>query len=118
MQVVLEIPKEFVDQFNHDRFEDSLKRIEADVLSEIKVKNSISGLYEIELIEMLLLAFEKCSEVNKMSDEKIIDMVIEHLLEMYEGLSEECQHIFDMGELYGKITAYRTSEGSEEAKNE
>ena len=45
-----------------------------------------------------------------MTDKKIVDMIIKHLLHMYEGFSEEEQHIFDMGELYGKIVLSRNAD--------
>ena len=45
-----------------------------------------------------------------MTDKKIVDMIINHILDMYEGFSEEEQHIFDMGELYGKILSSRNAD--------
>lgn len=45
-----------------------------------------------------------------MNDKKIVDMIINHILEMYEHFSEEEQHIFDMGELYGKIVLSRNAD--------
>ena len=45
-----------------------------------------------------------------MTDKKIVDMIIHHILNMYEGFSEEEQRIFDMGELYGKIVLSRNAD--------
>ena len=50
MKVTIEIPKEFEEHFNNDRFNDSLKRIRTDIQYH---GNPLSGLYERELIEML-----------------------------------------------------------------
>lgn len=55
MKITIEIPKEFEEHFINDRFEDSLKRIDAD----IRFRGFLSGLYEVELIEMLRTAFSK-----------------------------------------------------------
>ena len=45
-----------------------------------------------------------------MNDKKIVDMIVDHILQMYEHFSEEGQHIFDMGELYGKIVLSRNAD--------
>ena len=50
MRIEIEIPKEFEQHFNHDRFEDSLSRLYADV-------HLLAGNYERELAEMLIKAF-------------------------------------------------------------
>ena len=55
MKITIEIPKEFEEHFINDRFEDGLKRIDAD----IRFRGFLSGLYEVELIEMLRNAFSK-----------------------------------------------------------
>ena len=46
-----------------------------------------------------------------MNDKKIADMIIDHILEIYAGFSEGEQHVFDMGELYGKIVLSRNADG-------
>lgn len=54
-KITIEIPKEFEEHYNRDNFEDSLERIEAD----IRFRGFLSGLYEVELIEMLRNAFNR-----------------------------------------------------------
>lgn len=50
MKVQIEIPSEFVEHFNMDRFKDSLQRLMAD-------SHCLSGRYDKELAEMLIGAF-------------------------------------------------------------
>ena len=57
MKVEIEIPKEFVKHFLSDRFKDSLLRLSADA-------HLIAGLYEQELVEMLIKAFQE-AKVNE-----------------------------------------------------
>lgn len=54
MKVEIEIPKEFEEHFNYDRFEDSLKRVATDILDPHCI---LSGNFELETIEMLQKAF-------------------------------------------------------------
>lgn len=54
MKLVIEIPEEFVEHFNNDKFKDSLERIKVNIEHQ---EWSIAGLYEIELLEMLKNAF-------------------------------------------------------------
>lgn len=78
MKIILDIPKEFEKHFNNDRFEDSLQRIEADIHDCINetAQNvpSISGDYELELVDMLVEAFknaetkEATEALNKLED--------------------------------------------------
>lgn len=97
MQITIEIPKDFEEHFNKDRFKDSLNRLRADAGTFC-----MAGLYEIELCDMLVQAFadaeirsdKACNSfhipkdmttgdfINAMSDaliEKICDDVIEEL---------------------------------------
>lgn len=60
MKITIEIPKEFEEHYNRDKFEDSLKRIEAD-LKHLKY-HGLSGLCELELIEMLIKAFKRSKQ--------------------------------------------------------
>ncbi len=55
MFLTIEIPKEFEEHFDRDRFEDSFKRIEADINSN---NYTLSGKYESETIEMLRKAIK------------------------------------------------------------
>lgn len=58
MKVLINIPTDFERHFYLDKFDDSLKRIQTDVKSEFRASNSISGNYELELIDMLIKAFK------------------------------------------------------------
>lgn len=59
MRIEIEIPKEFEEHFNQDKFKDSLERVLADIEHSLKNKNCLcAGRYECETIEMLLKAFE------------------------------------------------------------
>jgi hypothetical protein len=59
MKLVIEIPEEFVEHFNNDRFEDSLMQVEVDIENR---ESMLSGLYEIELIAMLRNALNNAVE--------------------------------------------------------
>ena len=59
MKVLIEIPKEFEEHFNNDRFKDSLERVRADIQYH---GYPLSGLYELELIQMLQNAMAKAVE--------------------------------------------------------
>lgn len=61
MKLLIEIPKEFEEQFSDDRFKDSLERIRAEITSS---DNTMAGLYELEVIQMLQDAMAK-AEVTK-----------------------------------------------------
>ena len=51
MKIEIEIPKEFEEHFNQDRFEDTLHRLNADA-------HLIAGNYEQETAIMLIKAFK------------------------------------------------------------
>ena len=51
MKIMIEIPEEFEEHWKMDNFYDSLQRLKFDA-------NTMSGLYEIELIDMLCNAFK------------------------------------------------------------
>lgn len=57
MKLVIDIPKEFEQHFNEDKFKDSLSRIRCD--TRYCFGDGVSGGYEIELLDMLVTAFEK-----------------------------------------------------------
>ena len=57
MKLLIEIPTEFDDHFNLDRFKDSLKRLEFDA-------NYLAGKYEKELAEMLIESFQNAQPVE------------------------------------------------------
>lgn len=52
MKIEIEIPKEFEEHFEQDRFEDTLHRLSADA-------HSIAGNYEQETVIMLINAFKE-----------------------------------------------------------
>ena len=64
MKVMIDIPKDFEKHFNQDKFKDSIGRITADVISQVYSDDSISGNYELELLEMLSEAFEKAESIH------------------------------------------------------
>lgn len=59
MKITLDIPKEFEQHFNEDKFKDSLLRLKVDTNYGFEHDETISGIYEIELLDMLVEAFEK-----------------------------------------------------------
>lgn len=62
MKLVIEIPEEFEEHFNKDRFGDSLMRVEVDIDENRECR--LSGLYEIELVAMLRNALSSAEENN------------------------------------------------------
>lgn len=61
MKITIDIPKEFEKHFGEDRFKDSLERIKADLNDEFV----FAGLYERELLEMLIEAFNNTEPTFK-----------------------------------------------------
>ena len=53
MKLIIEIPKEFEEHFNTDRFNDSLERVRVDIQYGLIDHSVIAGLYELEVIKML-----------------------------------------------------------------
>ena len=64
MKVMIDIPKDFEKHFNKDRVKDSLERTKNDVCYGIEHDETISGIYEIELLDMLVKAFEEAEAVH------------------------------------------------------
>lgn len=64
MKITLDIPKEFEQHFNEDKFKDSLLRLKADTNYGLEHDETISGIYEIELLDMLVVAFEKAESIH------------------------------------------------------
>ena len=59
MRIEIEIPKEFENHFNQDKFKDSFERIMADIKHSLENGDCLCvGRYEYETIEMLEKAFE------------------------------------------------------------
>ena len=67
MKLIIDIPNEFEEHFNKDKFKDSLERIECDTQNDINKEHTIpavSGCWELELIDMLIEAFEKAESFH------------------------------------------------------
>lgn len=64
MIISLEIPKEFEEHFNMDRFEDSLERIYGELESD-EGHYILAGKYELELIKMLRDAMAKAEVIKE-----------------------------------------------------
>lgn len=62
MNLVIKIPKEFEEEFNRDKFEDSLSRVASDIES---FGFQLSGRYERETIKMLREAFKEGTPLPK-----------------------------------------------------
>ena len=66
MLITLQLPDNFKNHYKQDKFYDSLKRVEYDISpcltdyeKDDKDKIYLSGLYEVELVKMLIEAFNK-----------------------------------------------------------
>ena len=65
MKVILEIPIEFISEFNLNRFSETFERIQADIKSYRHERGYfLSGKFEDETIEMLKKAFEKAERID------------------------------------------------------
>lgn len=60
MKLIIDIPKEFEEHFNEDRFKDSFERIKADLSGEFL----FAGTYERELLDALVMIFEKAEVIH------------------------------------------------------
>lgn len=59
MKLTIEIPKEYEDDFNRDKFEDFFNRVYCDISYNIYTHNTnMCGNYEKETAEMFMHAFE------------------------------------------------------------
>ena len=74
MRIEIEIPKEFEEHFNQDKFKDSFERIMADIKHSLENGDCLcAGRYEFETIEMLVNAFENSRQAYD------VDKVVEEL---------------------------------------
>ena len=64
MTISIEIPKEFEEHFNMDRFKDSLERVRVDIECAMISYPTMSGLYEFELIKILRDAMTKAEVIK------------------------------------------------------
>lgn len=70
MQIVINIPKEFEEHFNSDKFKDSLERIRFDTQESIaSTQCALSGNYEIETLDMLIKAFLNSTPLPKVIED-------------------------------------------------
>jgi len=60
MEIIVELPDEFISHFDADRFDESFGRI----LADISYFDGISGRYERETIEMLRAAFHNARRAD------------------------------------------------------
>ena len=73
MRIEIEIPKEFEEHFNKDKFKDTLERIMANIEHSLENRDCLcAGRYKYETIEMLEKAFEnsrQAYDIDKIVDE-------------------------------------------------
>ena len=73
MRIEIDIPKEFEEHFNQDKFKDSFERIMADIFHSLEIGNCLcAGNYEYETIEMLEKALENSKtayNIDKIAEE-------------------------------------------------
>lgn len=75
MKIIIDIPKEFEEEFNRDKFEDSLSRVASDIES---FGFQLAGRYEQETIKMLREAVKNGKPLPKhhgrlIDEQQIID---------------------------------------------
>ena len=89
MKIEIDIPKEFEEHFNKDKFKDSFERIMVDIWNLLENKNCLcADNYEYETIKML----EKALENSKSAYD--VDKVVEEI----KTLKEEALGEYNMGE--------------------
>lgn len=57
-EIVINIPDEFINHYEIDKFTGSLQRISIDIEDAMYEGHSMSGIYEVELLDMLLNGFK------------------------------------------------------------
>lgn len=69
MKLIIDIPENFKTHYCFDKFDDSLKRIREDIHNHFfKCQISISGNYELELLDMLDQSFKDSVVYNENED--------------------------------------------------
>ena len=87
MDLVIKIPKEFEDEFNRDKFEDSLSRVASDIES---FGFQLAGRYEKETITMLRDAFKEGAPLPKGHGRLIdADDIPRHLLRDIDEIDKQ-----------------------------
>ena len=60
MKLTIEIPKEFINDFKENKFEDCFRRLIADTEDRLSNRDTLlAGRYEVETCEMLISAFAR-----------------------------------------------------------
>lgn len=89
MRIEIDIPKEFEEHFNQNKFKDSFERIMTDIKHSLENGDCLcAGRYEYETIEMLGKAFKDSKSAYN------IDKVVEEI----KTLKEEALVEYNMGE--------------------
>lgn len=57
-EIVISIPDEFINHYEIDKFTGSLQRIKIDIEDAIYEGHPMSGIYEVDLLDMLLIGFK------------------------------------------------------------
>ena len=84
MKVTFEIPAEFEEEWNKDRFEDTFLRLRADC-------HAMAGNYEIETLEMLTAAFQN-AQVEE-DDNPFASTLQIDILDYRRMLLEKCEEL-------------------------
>ena len=86
MRIEIDIPKEFEEHFNQDKFKDSLERIMADIKHSLESGYWLcAGRYEYETIEMLQKAFEDSKQAYDI--DKVVEELPDDVCEWEKGSS-------------------------------
>ena len=88
MRIEINIPKEFEEHYNQDKFKDSLERIMVDIKHSLENGDYLCCKYEYETIEMLEKALENSRQAYS------VDKVVEEI----KTLKEEALGEYNMGE--------------------
>ena len=81
MRIEIDIPKEFEEHFNQDKFKDSFERIMADIKHSLENVDCLcAGRYEYETIEMLEKALENSKTIY--DGDKVIKELELHSFEL------------------------------------
>ena len=91
MQIVIKIPESFEGHFNQDRFKDSLERI----LKDCRHSAILSGIYEFETIEMLIMAFKNGAPLPKGHGRLIYEPTKEEIEKTVGGQNDFAECIRD-----------------------
>ena len=92
MQIILNIPKEFEEHYNKDRFKDSLSRVAFDIRSYNY--EGLAGNYDIEALEMLIKALDR-SILSSHAAKLIMNSVYGKSVTSTEYLEEDEELLID-----------------------